>query len=216
MKEKNVIEFYVLCNKLKDVVRTGWEIWGVNRFRIESVAEHIYGAQMLAIAMWSEFKYDIDIAKVLTMLAVHEVEEIVIGDLTQWQITKDEKLIKGKEAVRKVFSKLGNAKKFEDLIDEFNAKQTKEAKFAYFCDKLECDLQSKIYDEEGCVDLNNQENNNSAKDKDVKEMLENGYSFSKMWQTFGLKKYNYDDNFANVSKYAMGVDILREFKDKQK
>ena len=216
MKEKNVIEFYVLCNKLKDVVRTGWEIWGVNRFRIESVAEHIYGAQMLAIAMWSEFKYDIDIAKVLTMLAVHEVEEIVIGDLTQWQITKDEKLIKGKEAVRKVFSKLGNAKKFEDLIDEFNAKQTKEAKFAYFCDKLECDLQSKIYDEEGCVDLNNQENNNSAKDKDVKEMLENGYSFSKMWQTFGLKKYNYDDNFANVSKYAMGVDILRESKDKQK
>ena len=216
MKEKNVIEFYVLCNKLKDVVRTGWKNWGVDRFRVESIAEHIYGVQMLAIGMWSEFKYDIDIAKVLTMLAVHEVEEIVIGDLTQWQITKDEKLIKGKEAVRKVFSKLGNAKKFEDLIDEFNEKQTKEAKFAYFCDKLECDLQSKIYDEEGCVDLNNQENNNSAKDKDVKEMLENGYSFSKMWQTFGLKKYNYDDNFANVSKYAMGVDILRESKDKQK
>ena len=104
----------------------------------------------------------------------------------------------------------------KNKIGNINAKQTKEAKFAYFCDKLECDLQSKIYDEEGCVDLNNQENNNSAKDKDVKEMLENGYSFSKMWQTFGLKKYNYDDNFANVSKYAMGVDILRESKDKQK
>ena len=54
MKESNVVNFYVTCNKLKDVVRTGWKDWGVKRFRIESIAEHIYGVQMLAIAMWSE------------------------------------------------------------------------------------------------------------------------------------------------------------------
>ena len=50
-RESNVVNFYVLCNKLKDIVRTGWGIWGVDRFRIESIAEHIYGVQMLAIAM---------------------------------------------------------------------------------------------------------------------------------------------------------------------
>ena len=42
-KAKNVIDFYVLCNKLKDLVRTGWKTWNVDRARIESVAEHIYG-----------------------------------------------------------------------------------------------------------------------------------------------------------------------------
>ena len=71
MKEKNVIDFYVQCNKLKDIVRTGWKDWNVKRERVESIAEHIYGVQMLAIAMWSEYKYDIDIMKVITMLAVH-------------------------------------------------------------------------------------------------------------------------------------------------
>ena len=46
---KNVVEFYVLCNKLKDVVRTGWKYWEVDRNRLESVAEHIFGVQSLAM-----------------------------------------------------------------------------------------------------------------------------------------------------------------------
>lgn len=31
MKEERVINYYVLCNKLKDVIRTGWKDWKVNR-----------------------------------------------------------------------------------------------------------------------------------------------------------------------------------------
>ena len=79
-REKNVVDFYVLCNTLKNVVRSGWKIWNVKKERLESIAEHIFGTQMLAISMWSEYDYDIDIKKVLTMLAVHETEEIIIGD----------------------------------------------------------------------------------------------------------------------------------------
>lgn len=30
-KAKNVVECYVLCNKLKDVIRTGWQTWHVKR-----------------------------------------------------------------------------------------------------------------------------------------------------------------------------------------
>ena len=81
MKEKNVINYYVLCKKLKNVIRTGWKDWSVNRDRLESVAVHIWGTQMLAIAMKSEFEYDIDIIKVIYMLAIHELGETVIGDI---------------------------------------------------------------------------------------------------------------------------------------
>ena len=82
-KEKNVINYYVLCNKLKNVIRTGWLDWNVQRDRVESIAEHIFGVQMLAIAMKSEYKYDIDLTKVIFMLAVHELGETIIGDLTK-------------------------------------------------------------------------------------------------------------------------------------
>lgn len=50
MQEENVIKYYVICNKLKNIIRTGWKDWQVERNRIESVAEHIFGVQMLAIA----------------------------------------------------------------------------------------------------------------------------------------------------------------------
>ena len=46
---------------------------------------------MLAIAMKSEYQYDVDIMKVIFMLAIHELGETVIGDLTQFEISKDEK-----------------------------------------------------------------------------------------------------------------------------
>lgn len=50
-KEQKVLNYYVICNRLKDVIRTGWKDWNVKRERIESVAEYIYSVQMLAIAM---------------------------------------------------------------------------------------------------------------------------------------------------------------------
>ncbi len=59
-KEQDVINYYVLCNKLKNVIRTGWLDWKVQKNRLESIAEHIYGVQMLAIAMKSVYQYDID------------------------------------------------------------------------------------------------------------------------------------------------------------
>ena len=206
-KEKSVIEFYVLCNKLKDVIRTGWKDWGVKRFRVESVAEHIYGVQMLAISMWSQFGYDIDIKKVITMLAVHELEEVIIGDLTQFQIDKASKDKLGHEAVNKMLSGLVSGEEIERLILEFDERATSEAKFAYQCDKLECDIQCKLYDEEKCVNLSMQENNTTARDESVQKLLREGKSWSEMWLRFGQDRYPYDDNFLAVSNYVIDNDI---------
>lgn len=117
-KEQKVLNYYVICNRLKDVIRTGWKDWNVKRDRIESVAEHIYSVQMLAIAMKSEYEYDIDIQKVIFMLAIHELGETVIGDLTQFQISRDEKEKIEHQAVHKILSELIDGKQIEELFLE--------------------------------------------------------------------------------------------------
>lgn len=206
-KEENVLRYYLLCNKLKDIVRTGWKDWKVKRERLESVAEHIFGTQMLAIAMKSEYQYDIDIEKVILMLAVHELEEIYIGDLTLFEISKEEKQKLGHVAVTKVLDGLLDKEQIESLILEFDERKTKEALFAYHCDKLECDIQSKIYDEENYVDLNNQEGNKTFQDSKVQELLKKEKSWSSIWLSFGQDRYNYDENFNAVSNYAKNHDI---------
>ena len=206
-KEENVIKYYVLCNKLKNVIRTGWMDWKVQRDRIESVAEHIFGTQMLAIAMKSEFEYDIDIMKVIYMLAIHELGETVIGDLTQFQIDKTQKEKIEHEAVHKILSSLIDGEEIEKLFLEFDAHETPEAMFAYQCDKLECDIQCKLYDQEKCVDLSHQEGNNTTNDETVKKLLDSGKSWSDMWLEFGQSKYPYDKNFLAVSNYVKDNNI---------
>ena len=208
-KEENVIRYYVLCNKLKNLIRTGWKDWNVKSNRLESVAEHIYGVQMLTIAMASEYNYDINLSRVIMMLAVHELEEIFIGDLTLFEISSEEKEKIGHEAIEKVLSSLANKDEIKSLIIEFDGRKTNESRFAYYCDKLECDIQSKIYDEKDCVDLNHQSNNKSFNDPEVQKLLNSGMSWSDMWLTFSQNRYNYDENFMSVSNYVKKHNITK-------
>ena len=202
-KEQNVIKYYVLCNKLKDLIRTGWKIWNVQKERVESVAEHIYGVQMLALAMNSEYEYDIDISKVMMMLAVHELEEIIIGDIPMGCKEHETKEEAAHKAVKEVLSSLIDQEKIEKLIFEFDERKTKEAKFAYHCDKLECDLQEKIYDEEGFIDLSNQPNNDRIHTPFVQDMLGKGVkTLSELWYHNDETLFLDDDNFHKVFTYA--------------
>ena len=210
MKERNVIEYYVLCNKLKDVIRTGWKDWKVKRKRIESVAEHIYGTQMLAIAIYSEYKYDLDIKKVILMLSLHELEEIEIGDLIPFEITKEDKKKIGKKAVEHIVKNLNIKEDIESIIDEFDARATKEALFAHHIDKLEANIQCKLYDEENCVDLNNQESNKAYHIEELQNYIKSTKSWSETWIDFDIGRHNYDDNFKALLNYVKENDIKNE------
>lgn len=214
-REENVVRYYVLCNKLKDIVRTGWLNWHVERERVESVAEHIFGVQMLAIAMRSEYNYDVDLERVILMLAIHELEEIFIGDLTPFQISREEKTKLGHEAIEKVLDGLVDKDKIKDLILEFDERNSNDAKFAYYCDKLECDIQCKIYDEENCVDLDKQMIDRKLHNPLARKMYEDGASWSDMWISFDEVKCGYDDNFLEVSDYIKKNNItsFREERD---
>lgn len=209
-REENVLKYYVLCNKLKNLLRTGWKNWNVKSIRLESVAEHIYSTQMLAIAMKSEYNYNIDLFKVLKMIAIHETEEILIGDLTFLDISREEKTKIGHDAVEKIFTPLADKNELQNLILEFDSQITSEAKFAFFCDKLEADLQARIYDLNGYVDRDSIDRNKEYhQDKTVKNLIDSGLTFGQMWIKFGQNRYGYDKNFMAVSQTAFEKDILK-------
>lgn len=112
-KIQKLLKFYLLATELKNKIRSGWIVWNVSKERLESVAEHIYGTCILAIAIDSEFNLNIDLSKVVMMLVLHEIEEIKIGDLTLFdKITDDEKRIIGKEAVTQVLKPLSKKDKY--------------------------------------------------------------------------------------------------------
>ncbi len=206
-KIENSIKFYTLCTKLKDIIRTGPLVWNANRERIESVAEHVYGTQMLALSIYDQFEYNIDIKKVIFMLAIHELEEIKIGDLAFFETTREEKLVEGKKATDYILKDFIEKEKISALLDEFNERKTKEALFAYHCDKLECDIQMKLYDQEGCFDINNQPNNPILNNLSVKKVLDSEKNISNAWIEFDRERYIDDKNFINIIDYLKENEI---------
>ncbi len=206
MKEEKVINYYVLCNKLKDTIRTGWQMWHIKKEHVESVAEHIYGTQMLAIAIYSEYDYDVDLSKVLYMLAVHELEEIVIGDIPLVDPKHNSKKEIGQKAVKRILKSLKMKDEIERLIWEFDERQTKEALFAYHCDKLECDLQAKLYSEQKAITLDNQNDNteyiNARQQLDMKSA-----TFADIWFNSDEYLFSKDQNFKDIFNYARDHQI---------
>ena len=64
------------------------------------------------------------------------------------------------EAMVQVIGDLVKKDEFISLLFEFDARKTREAIFAYHCDKLEADLQAKVYQDMGCYHSLDDQNNN--------------------------------------------------------
>lgn len=150
----DAIRFYYKACELKEMIRQGAKQWRVNRERLESVAEHTFGCLMLAIALESELSLSIDLGKVLEMLTIHELEEIVIGDITPLSHeNKSEMKALARSAVQDMFRDLKSYDKLLSLTDEYNAGESREARFCKAVDKLECVLEFKKYQDACQVSL---------------------------------------------------------------
>lgn len=206
-KIDNALRFYMQAIKLKNVIRSGWLRWEIDAKRVESIAEHIYGTLMLAIGIHSEIRSDIDIDRVLKMLAIHEMEEIRIGDITPFdKVTDEEKRERGKIAVKELCDNIELGCNYIDVIEEFENQITPESKFARMIDKLEADLQAKIYDENNSFDLTKESIKPILNDERIAKLTNEGiHSVSGYFVYNDLNKF--DDEFKEIVLYALDKNL---------
>ena len=147
---ENIIKYYLVANKLKNVLRTGWLELKVSSDRIESVAEHIYGCLVLAIGLESEYKLDLDMLKVMKMITLKELKKVNLKETTTRDYLKpDYKEESLSDAVSNITNGLLKHDEIVALMKEYEENQSKEARFVYQLSKIEADLQAKIYDLDG-------------------------------------------------------------------
>lgn len=195
----NIIRFYMLANTLKSKIRTGWLEIGIEKERIESIAEHIYGTLILAIAIDSEKSLNLDMYKVLKMLILHETEEIIMPDYTvRASITPEQKKELGKKCVNHVTLGLFKKEEIEALLNEFNDRKTPEAKFCYMIDKIEYDFQAKMYDLEGVMNYDKTREDLKYYGDRADEIDRNSKEASDFWIEFDKPKYQNDDIFREL------------------
>lgn len=213
---ESTMRFYLLATQLKYKIRSGWNEthWNVNRERLESIAEHIYGTCILALSIDSEFETGLDIGKVIKMLVLHELGEVVIGDITPFDnITPEEKMKNEHAAIKEVLGDLIKREEYFALLLEFDERKTKEAIFAYHCDKLDADIQAKVYQDMGCQNpLDKQEKNVVFKSKKVQKMVQNGAKTAfDIWYEWDKSLYSDDEIFSALLDYIKNVNTQTKF-----
>lgn len=207
-KFEKIAQFYALTHKLKNLLRSGWVQWDIKSERIESVAEHIYGTQMLAFAINSEFALGLDLEKVCLMLAFHELGETIVGDITILdEISKEEKCKKETEAVYQILKDLRDKEIIEKVFLEFEEQKTEEARFAKMIDKFECDLQCKYYEENLCNDISYPR---TGIDEQIRQqgMKAGDTTLAQIWLNYDKENCNYNQLFKDFVDYVLKNDIF--------
>ena len=140
---KNILEVITLAERLKCEMRHSWLTDG----RQESVAEHTWRMALMAVLLEPYLDEEVDTARMLKMILVHDLVEIEAGDIPAFQLMTDEakalKQQKELQAIENLRAQLGNGvgQHVFELWHEFEAKATYEAKVANALDKLEVRLQ---------------------------------------------------------------------------
>lgn len=132
------IEFISELEKLKLIYRQNSVL---GQERQENSAEHSWHIAIMALILKDSINFDnIDIFKVVKMLLIHDVVEIDAGD--NFYLDDSEKpFIQEKETqgANRIFGLLPKtqSKEFNDVWNEFEKEETKEAKFARALDALQ-------------------------------------------------------------------------------
>jgi putative hydrolases of HD superfamily len=137
----NQLKFLVEIDKVKDIVRKTKLFSGS---RLENNAEHSWTVCVMAILLEEHSNVDVDVLKVIKMLLVHDLAEIDTGDTFLYAANRSTAHVAEAVCAERIFGILDSDQKSEflSLWNEFEQRETKEARFAAVFDRLEPLLQN--------------------------------------------------------------------------
>lgn len=143
MNEKTILKLFLEVGKLKRVKRAGWVLKNIPS--PESVADHSFGTSFMALILGTML--GLDVMKLLKMSLLHDIPEIITGDITpHCGIPVNEKYKMEKKAIRKLNGIFNDNNSYlVDIWDEYESKSSPEAKLLKNIDKLEMAIQAFEY-----------------------------------------------------------------------
>jgi len=140
-----MIDEYLKVLDLKDLERTGWQIYNVEE--PETVAEHSWSVATLTMI---HLPQNLDMEKALKTALIHDIGESVVGDIPYRADSKpqtEEKENKEKEAVENISEKLD--KEISTLYKDYSQRKSEEAQFVKDMDLIDMVLQALKYEKQG-------------------------------------------------------------------
>ncbi|MCX7749267.1 MAG: HD domain-containing protein [Clostridia bacterium] len=132
------IQFIIEIDKLKQIYR---QTLLTDGSRNENDAEHSWHLAIMAAILWEHAESkDIDLSRVIKMVLIHDLVEIDAGDTFCYDEKGNrDKREREEKAAQRIFNILDSdqADELRSLWEEFEGRQTPEAKFASSLDRLQ-------------------------------------------------------------------------------
>lgn len=145
--ELDELEALACAFALKDERRTGWQLRGIED--PETVADHSWGVALLCL-VYSE-RAGIDPDRALRLAVIHDIAEAETGDVAtrvdpeKQTVSTAEKEVREREAMADIAAPFD----FLPLWEEYEARETAEARFVKDMDLIDMCLQALVYEREG-------------------------------------------------------------------
>ena len=143
------LELVVDALALKDVRRTGWELRGVRD--PESVAAHAWGTAYLCLVFGD--RAGVDVGRAVELAIVHDLAEAETGDVPTRADPAHrsiDRATKHELEARAIQSLTGSLDQVvTDRWEEYEARETPEARFVKDMDLLDTCLQALVYERDG-------------------------------------------------------------------
>lgn len=151
---KEFVDAALQAGELKRLKRSGWKRHGIDDARRESVADHSFRCEFIAMILPLEI--DVNRTKVMQLMKVHDLPEGFpeVGDITPHDnVDAQTKFALELSAMERLCASLQNGHDCLALWKEYEERKTPESLVAHDIDKLEMAMQALEYERSHGADL---------------------------------------------------------------
>lgn len=130
-----LFDFFELSYSVRDVKRA---MWVKDEEALENNSEHSFQVAIIALYIVEHDRLKLDVYRVMAMALVHDLLEVHAGDTPVYgdDALKSSKADREARAITRLRKEWPELSRLHDLINEYEKKETPEAKFVYALDKL--------------------------------------------------------------------------------
>lgn len=145
---KKILKVFLTLQWAKELPRQGFIAMGFKRNEADSVAAHSFSTGLLAYFLARQLEKEgikVDADKVLKMGLFHDVGETIVGDVGTFVKGMAGGVFRNieEEGVKALVSGLGSKEEIIDLVEEYNKRQSLEARVVKAADNLDALAQAK-------------------------------------------------------------------------
>lgn len=133
----NDVKLFMVFDILGDTVRTGPQLWFIDRKRLEDVKNHIFDLLLIARILQKQFPNSLNFDKINDYILCHDLPEAITGDITKFEGVPKEEIEKVTEiAINYLSNKFGEVLALNEILNNYENRIDIESKVVHMIDKV--------------------------------------------------------------------------------